>query len=211
MNACKGGLDGPIVVTLPAPTTTLPGKSRFQCVDHLRLGRPLLKQKTRSWNHRHGYDRVNDDKDVPIIEAKMTDEPGEDPFAKRQTEKKQRTQSIQKKVGKHELESVAGMAATSTASGGKFDKKLPGETLKHPGKFRKEKEWALWMREQTDKVLNKLFSKHSHEIFDVNKTTAPSGLQIEAMATQMLKVSPILSFVSALVIPCISSVIGYLG
>ncbi|RZC92914.1 hypothetical protein C5167_007238 [Papaver somniferum] len=42
-------------------------------------------------------------------------------------------------------------------------------------------------------------------------TMALSGLQIEEMATQMLKVSPILSFFSALVIPCIFSVIGYLG
>lgn len=41
-------------------------------------------------------------------------------------------------MGKHELENVAGMAANSTASGGKFDKKLPGEkAAKHPGKHRK--------------------------------------------------------------------------
>ena len=43
-----------------------------------------------------------------------------------------------KKASKQELESVAGMAATSTASIGKFDKKLPGEKpAKHPGKYRK--------------------------------------------------------------------------
>lgn len=43
-----------------------------------------------------------------------------------------------KKANKHELESVAGLAATATASVGKFDKKLPGEKpAKHHGKFRK--------------------------------------------------------------------------
>lgn len=48
------------------------------------------------------------------------------------------TQTAPKKASKHELENVAGMAATSTASGGKFDKKLAGEKPpKHPGKFRK--------------------------------------------------------------------------
>lgn len=43
-----------------------------------------------------------------------------------------------KKASKEELENVAGMAATATASGGKFDKKLPGEKApKHAGKYRK--------------------------------------------------------------------------
>lgn len=48
------------------------------------------------------------------------------------------TKSIPKKVSKDELQNVAGMAATATASGGKFDKKLPGEKPpKHEKKFRK--------------------------------------------------------------------------
>lgn len=43
-----------------------------------------------------------------------------------------------KKLNKTELEEVAGAAATSTASIGKFDKKLPGEKpLKNKGKHRK--------------------------------------------------------------------------
>jgi len=37
------------------------------------------------------------------------------------------TKAQPKKIGKDELGDVAGLAATSTASGGKFDKKLPGE------------------------------------------------------------------------------------
>jgi hypothetical protein len=30
-------------------------------------------EQTQSWKRTHGYDRVNDDKDIPIIEAKLTD------------------------------------------------------------------------------------------------------------------------------------------
>ena len=46
--------------------------------------------------------------------------------------------AVPKKVSKDELGNIAGMAATSTASGGKFDKKLQGEKpAKHKGKYRK--------------------------------------------------------------------------
>ncbi|PWA86697.1 Ribosomal biogenesis regulatory protein [Artemisia annua] len=37
------------------------------------------------------------------------------------------TQTTQRKVSKYELQNVAVMATTSTASGGKFDKSLAGE------------------------------------------------------------------------------------
>lgn len=48
------------------------------------------------------------------------------------------TQAAPKKISKDELGNVAGMAATATASGGKFDKKLAGEKpLKHDKKYRK--------------------------------------------------------------------------
>jgi regulator of ribosome biosynthesis len=44
----------------------------------------------------------------------------------------------QKKSRKEDLENVAGMASTATASIGKFDEKLPGEKpAKHQGKHRK--------------------------------------------------------------------------
>ncbi|KAI3992826.1 hypothetical protein MKX01_012778 [Papaver californicum] len=48
-------------------------------------------------------------------------------------------------------------------------------------------------------------------VYALLNTIVPSGLQLAAVAAQMMKVSPILSLVSALVIPCISIVIGYLG
>ncbi|XP_042496443.1 ribosome biogenesis regulatory protein homolog [Macadamia integrifolia] len=228
--------DGPIV-QLPPPTTRLPREK------HLPKPQPLTKwelfakmkgikkhkkdkivfdEQTGTWKRRHGYDRVDDDKDVPIIEAKMTDEPGEDPFAKRRVEKKNRvekqeknrlgnlkkaakvgalpshiqlaatalpitgTQSAPKKVSKDELENVAGMAATATASGGKFDKKLPGEkSAKHPGKYRKflpvveGSGMGSQEKQQTEKVLNKLIAKHSHEILDVDKAVTMFNVRKE--------------------------------
>ncbi|XP_059635084.1 ribosome biogenesis regulatory protein homolog [Cornus florida] len=142
----------------------------------------------------------------------MTDEPGEDPFANRRAEKKQRvekqekhrlhnlkqaakvgalpshvqlaatalpitgTQAEPRKVSKDELQNVAGMTATATASGGKFDKKLPGEKPpKHEKKYRKflPVVEGLGMgsleKQQTEKVLNKLISKNSHYILNVEK------------------------------------------
>jgi regulator of ribosome biosynthesis len=45
---------------------------------------------------------------------------------------------LPKKSRKEDLESVVGMASSATASGGKFDEKLPGEKPpKHSGKHRK--------------------------------------------------------------------------
>ncbi|KAL6992868.1 hypothetical protein U1Q18_010988 [Sarracenia purpurea var. burkii] len=220
------GSDGPIVA-LPPPTTRLPREkplpkkkpptkweqfAKRKGIVKRKKDKIVYDDQTATWKRRHGYDRVNDDKDVPIIEAKTTDEPGEDPFAKRQVEKNLRvekqqknrlqnlkqaskigalpshiqlaatalpitgTQAAPRKASKKELENVAGMAATSTASGGKFDKKLAGEKpLKHEGKYRKflpvaeGKGMGSLEREQTEKVLSKLMSKNSHEMLDVEK------------------------------------------
>ncbi|KAF6153307.1 hypothetical protein GIB67_003497 [Kingdonia uniflora] len=218
--------DGPLV-RLPAPTTKLPREKHIprampstkweefaakKGIKNRKRDKQVYDEQTGKWKPRFGYDRVNDDNDVPIIEAKESDVPGEDPFAKRQAEKKQRvkkqensrlenlkkaakagalpshvqlaatslpitgTQDAPKKASKNELEKVAGMVATSTASGGKFDKKLAGEKpAKHSGKFRKffpvvqGSGMGLEERQQTDKVLSKLISKHSHEILNVDR------------------------------------------
>ncbi|PSR95531.1 Ribosome biogenesis regulatory protein [Actinidia chinensis var. chinensis] len=218
--------DGPIV-TLPPPTTRLPREkplpkkkppttwelfAKKKGIVQRKKDKLVYDEQTGTWKRRHGYDRVNDDKDVPIIEAKLTDEPGEDPFAKRRAEKKQRvekqeknrfhnlkqaakvgalpshiqlaatslpitgTQAAPRKASKNELANVAGMAATSTASGGKFDKKLAGEKPpKHEGKYRKYlpvvegSGMGSLEKQQTEKVLSKLISKNSHEILNVEK------------------------------------------
>ncbi|GJM99582.1 hypothetical protein PR202_ga16700 [Eleusine coracana subsp. coracana] len=227
--------DGPIV-RLPPPATRLPREKHCQWSRSLReaasrgeMGAGKLRgitkhkknkrewdEQTKSWKRTYGYDRVNDDRDIPIIEAKATDEPGVDPFAQRTEEKKKRVEKQEKnrlenlkraaKVGalpshiqlaakalpitgtkadlpkksrKEDLESVAGMASTATASGGKFDEKLPGEkSPKHPGKHRKflpvveGKGIGSQEKQQYDKVLNSLLSKHSEDQLDVGKASS---------------------------------------
>jgi regulator of ribosome biosynthesis len=48
------------------------------------------------WRRRHGYKRVNDENDIPIIEAKASDEPGVDPFLKLRADKKERVAKQEK-------------------------------------------------------------------------------------------------------------------
>ncbi|KAL8129580.1 hypothetical protein V2J09_018735 [Rumex salicifolius] len=229
--------DGPII-KLPPPTTRLPREKHLprpkpptkweafaqkKGISNQKREKRVWDQQTHSWKRRFGYDRVNDDKDVPIIEAKMTDEPGVDPFAKRREEKKDRvakqernrvknlkealkvgalpshiqlaatslpitgTQAAPKRLSKTELAEVAGTAAMSTASGGKFDKKLPGEKpQKSKGKHRKflpvaeGKGMGSLEKQQTEKILNKLISKNSHEIVDVKKAVNKLKVQTES-------------------------------
>ncbi|KAF3581659.1 hypothetical protein DY000_02029108 [Brassica cretica] len=159
----------------------------------------VYDETTDQFKRRHGYDRVNDDNDIPIIEAKASDEPGEDPFAKRLDDKKKRvgkqeknrlqnlktaakagalpshvqlavtalpisgTKTRPQKIGKEALGDVAGLAATSTASGGKFDKKLPGE--KPPKKQGKHHKYLpvvprYGMVDEEKEQTNKLGDKH---------------------------------------------------
>ncbi|CAI0629189.1 unnamed protein product [Linum tenue] len=222
-------IEGPLV-KLPKPTTRLPREkhlprpkpptkwemfAKSKGIQKRKKNKVLWDEQTDSWKRSYGYDRVNDDADVPIIEAKMTDEPGSDPFAKRKEEKKKRvekteknrlqnlkqaakvgalpshvqlaatalpitgTQAAPKKITKDELGNVAGLAATATASGGKFDKKVAGEkAVKHQGKHRKFLPAAEGSgmgnreKEQTDKVLSKLMARNSHEILNVGKAVS---------------------------------------
>ncbi|XP_022767058.1 ABC transporter B family member 29, chloroplastic isoform X2 [Durio zibethinus] len=48
-------------------------------------------------------------------------------------------------------------------------------------------------------------------VFALLNTIVPSSLQLFAMATQMLVISPSLSLISAMVVPCMAFVIAYLG
>ncbi|KAH0882669.1 hypothetical protein HID58_058765 [Brassica napus] len=148
---------------LPKPPTKWEEFALKKGIQKRKKDKIVYDETTDQFKRRHGYDRVNDDNDIPIIEAKASDEPGEDPFAKRLDDKKKRvgkqeknrlqnlktaakagalpshvqlavtalpisgTKTRPQKIGKEPLGDVAGLAATSTASGGKFDKKLPGE------------------------------------------------------------------------------------
>ncbi|XP_042418249.1 ribosome biogenesis regulatory protein homolog [Zingiber officinale] len=229
--------DGPIV-HLPQPTTKLPREKHFpkpkpptkwelfakmKGITKRKKGKRAFDEQTGTWKRTHGYDRINDDKDIPIIEAKLSDEPGEDPLGKRKDEKKKRIEKQKKnqlqnlkqaakagalpshvqfaatalpitgtradlptKSSKEELENVAGMAATATASGGKFDWKLPGEKpLKHTGKHRKflpvveGKGMSSQEQKQTAKILEQLMAKSSNNILDVNKAVTVFNVKKE--------------------------------
>ncbi|CAN6456389.1 unnamed protein product [Victoria cruziana] len=219
-------LDGPLV-QLPPATTKLPREKHIprakpptkwelfaqkKGISKRKKSKLVLDAQTRQWKRRYGYDRAGDDKNIPIIEAKESDEPGVDPFHKRKAEKKKRIEKQEKnrlqnlkqaaKVGalpstvqlaaralpitgtkepprkftKVELEDTAGLAGTATASGGKFDKKLPGEKpAKHSGKHRKflpvveGSGIGAKEKQQSDKILKKLLEKSSHDILNVDK------------------------------------------
>ncbi|KAJ8750607.1 hypothetical protein K2173_015781 [Erythroxylum novogranatense] len=229
-------INGPIV-KLPPPTTKLPREkhlpkpkpptkweqfAKAKGIKKRKKDKIVWDEQTGAWKRRHGYDRVNDDEDVPIIEAKITDVPGEDPFAKRREEKKKRvekqeknrlsnlkqaakvgalpshvqlaatalpitgTQAVPEKVTKDELGNVAGLASTATASGGKFDKKLPGEKpAKKRGKHRKFLPVVEGSgiggqeKEQTENVLRKIMSKNSHEMLNIDKAVSVYNVKKE--------------------------------
>ncbi|PNY01404.1 ribosome biogenesis regulatory family protein [Trifolium pratense] len=232
-------IDGPLV-KLPPPTTKLPREKHMprprpptkweefakkKGIINRKKDKIVFDEQSETWKRRHGYDRANDEEAIPIIEAKPTDDPDEDPFAKRRENKKGRvdkqeknrvqnlrnaakfgdlpshvqlaatslpitgTQAVQKKVTKDELGNVAGIASTATASGGKFDKKLPGEKPpKHKGKFRKfppvapaadGKATGPTEREQAEKILNKILSKNNHDILNVKKAVTVTNVKKE--------------------------------
>ncbi|KAJ1422672.1 Ribosomal biogenesis regulatory protein [Sesbania bispinosa] len=229
-------VDGPLV-KLPPPLTRLPREKHLpkpkpptkwelfakkKGIQKRKKDKIVYDEQSGTWKRRFGYDRANDEDAVPIIEAKPTDDPEEDPFAKRKENKKKRvekqeknrlqnlkeaakfgalpshvqlaatalpitgTQAAPKKVTKDELGSVAGIAATATASGGKFDKKLRGEKpAQHKGKYRKflpvveGKGMGSQEREQTEKILNKIISKNSHDILNVDKAVTMHNVKKE--------------------------------
>ncbi|GFP91722.1 probable choline kinase 1 [Phtheirospermum japonicum] len=117
---------------------------------------------------------INDDNDIPIIEAKASDEPGTDPFAERRKEKKI-------KVDKQEKNRHIQLAATS----------LPiTETLENPKKFLPTVEgsgMSAMERQQTEKILNKLISKNSHEILNVEKAVKTNGFPENTLPEELLK------------------------
>ncbi|KAK7330124.1 hypothetical protein VNO77_24310 [Canavalia gladiata] len=229
-------VDGPLV-RLPAPVTKLPREKHLpkpkpptkwesfakkKGIQNRKKDKIVYDEQSGTWKRRYGYDRANNEDAIPIIEAKETDDPEEDPFAKRKENKKKRvekqeknrlqnlkgaakfgalpshiqlaatalpitgTQAAPKKVTKDELGNVAGIAASATASGGKFDKKFPGEKpAQHKGKYRKflpvveGAGMGSQEREQTQKILNKIISKNSHDILNVEKAVTMHNVKKE--------------------------------
>ncbi|CAD7701328.1 unnamed protein product [Ostreobium quekettii] len=167
------------IVTLPDPIAAIPREKplptarpetrweRFakrKGIKKRKKEKRVWDEEVGEWRRRYGYKRVGDARDVAVLDAKPTDEVGEDPFTKMDEAKKERVRKQEKRMvaniksaakagyvpnsvklsaklpeyGKghpmdrkqhlSEVKSAADQAGVSTASMGKFDKPLPGET-----------------------------------------------------------------------------------
>jgi len=114
-------------VELPKPKTLLP---RFKPIpqpkpltrwEKFAKEKGIVKRKREKYTfdehagefkRRYGYDRVNDINDVAIIEAKLTDKPGEDPFSRHKKDKRER-------VRKQEERRLANLKNAAKAGGKK--------------------------------------------------------------------------------------------
>lgn len=215
------------LVDLPPPATSLPREKppprarlstkweRFaqeKGIQKRKRDKFVYDEGADDWKPRYGYKRINDIKDVPIVEAKASDVAGEDPFTRLAADKKARvrlnakqqvanmkqaakaarnnTQSALSQLtvssaslplsgrppprpSKVAVSHVSALAAGSTASLGKFDRKLEGEKrAKSVGKHRK----FLPVVESGGResavvrgVVDKLIARNQTDIVDVNK------------------------------------------
>lgn len=151
--------EGPLV-QLPTPTTPIPREKPFpkskpptkwevfaqsKGIKKRKRSKHLYDEQSGEWKRRHGYDRAGDENDIPIIDAKPSDEPGEDPFSRKKTEKKARVQKNEKsqlenlkkaaKVGA--LPSTVQLAATSLPITGtkEISKRVGKDDLGHAASF----------------------------------------------------------------------------
>ncbi|CAM6084834.1 unnamed protein product [Calypogeia fissa] len=228
------------LVTLPPPISRLPREKPLPTPrvptkwEQFAQKKGIVKRKrsklefdeaTDEWRRRHGYKRVRDDNDIPVLPAKESDVLGEDPFAKRKEEKKQRvakqeknqlanlkqaaklggkgalpstlqlaatslpitgSKTPSKRLNKDEIGFAAGLASASTASIGKFDKKLPGEKpAKHAGKHRKflpvveGKGSQSQEKQQLNNVMSKVLAANNHDILNVSKAVSMYNVEEE--------------------------------
>eukprot|EP01102_Stenamoeba_stenopodia_P008761 TRINITY_DN2557_c0_g1_i2.p1 TRINITY_DN2557_c0_g1~~TRINITY_DN2557_c0_g1_i2.p1 ORF type:complete len:289 (+),score=86.50 TRINITY_DN2557_c0_g1_i2:162-1028(+) len=162
-----------VLAMLPAPSTPLPREkplpkpkapTRWEL---FRQAKGIAKRKkerlvwdevTQEWKPRYGYNRANNEADDWVIEAKPGDNPHDDPFEKRDQEKRDRVAKQKKNELKNratsekkEMKSLPGVVSinnaveridkedyskaidqtrTATASIGKFTPTLPGEKVK---------------------------------------------------------------------------------
>ncbi|KAL2650919.1 hypothetical protein R1flu_019047 [Riccia fluitans] len=233
------------IVTLPPPSTRLPREkpipkprpptkweqfAQKKGITKRKRSKLEYDDQTDEWRRRHGYKRVNDESEIPWVEAKDTDVPGEDPFEKLKADKKARvakqeknqlsnlkaaakkggkgalpstlqlaatslpltgSKTPSKRLNKDEIGFAAGLASTATASGGKFDKKLPGEKpSKQSGKYRKflpvveGKGGSNKEKEQLGNVLSKVLARHNHDILDVGKAVSKYNVEEESKRAQ---------------------------
>ncbi|CAI5505325.1 unnamed protein product [Closterium sp. Naga37s-1] len=218
------------LIDLPPPITPLPREkppprsqgltkwerfAREKGIQKRKRSKFVFEESSGEWKPRYGYKRANDIKDIPILEAKSSDVPGEDPFAKLKADKKARVKANERqrmgnlkasakqlrpdalsnlavssaslplsgrgpagpRASKAAVGAVASLAAGSTASGGKFDRRLEGEKrAKKVGKHRKflpvAARGAEGEREgkMISSVVDRVVSRHATDVMDVNKS-----------------------------------------
>ncbi len=146
------------IVALPSPTTKLPRakpipKPRPPTRWEQFAAKKGIQKRKRSklewddtageWRRRHGYKRVNDPNDVPVIEASSKDQVGDDPFTAGMHEKKER-------IAKQEKRRLANLKAAAKAAGTealpptlKLAASLPQHGKGRPVK-RKELKYDVW-------------------------------------------------------------------
>ncbi|GIL88312.1 hypothetical protein Vretifemale_16225, partial [Volvox reticuliferus] len=179
----------------------------------------VYDETTGEWRRRHGYKRANDDNDIPIIEAKATDKPGEDPFAVLAAEKRERVKtnraaqlanlkqaakkagpgvlpaslrlaatlpseggkvgkgvgkSLRRKELKDDIKTASRLAGISTASIGKFDKRLAGEKPGERAPLGKRRHFTSVTdtkaeRSKIGSIAEKLLKERSDDILDIRK------------------------------------------
>lgn len=218
------------IAMLPPPVTVLPRekpipKPRPPTKWEIFAQRKGIQKTKRSklewdetageWRRRHGYKRVNDESEIPVIEARPDEETGtEDPFTRMRREKKERTkkqeasqlanlkaaakaggkaalpatlklaavlpdhgrgQPTKRKELKGEIKNTVRQVATSTASLGKFDRRVAGEDMKdrQHGAGKKRKFMSLTStkeeREAQGKLVDHILRKNADDIVDIGR------------------------------------------
>eukprot|EP00197_Chlamydomonas_leiostraca_P004525 CAMPEP_0202860350 /NCGR_PEP_ID=MMETSP1391-20130828/2092_1 /ASSEMBLY_ACC=CAM_ASM_000867 /TAXON_ID=1034604 /ORGANISM="Chlamydomonas leiostraca, Strain SAG 11-49" /LENGTH=339 /DNA_ID=CAMNT_0049539505 /DNA_START=64 /DNA_END=1079 /DNA_ORIENTATION=- len=227
-------ITGGRLAQLPFPTTVLPRQRPLPKMKELTRWQKFAQKKgivkkkrskmewdetNQEWRRRHGYKRVNDDADVPIIEASAGDKPGEDPFARLAREKRERVSRNKKsqlenakvaaksgalpatlklaavltdsgqvsKAGgaravpkgkrkelKEEIKLASRLSGVSTASMGKFDRKLKGEKPGERAPLGKRRQFAAVTdtageRAKMGGLADRFIRERADDILDVKK------------------------------------------
>jgi regulator of ribosome biosynthesis len=136
-------------VPKPKPPTRWEKFAKEKGIQKKKKERMVYDDQAKEWRPNWGYKRANEDH-TPILEAAKGDDGSENPFEKKLNDKKERIKkqknqekrNIEEAGGKHHLpvsgnpsgketkaqaKAALALAQKSTASVGKFDKKLKGE------------------------------------------------------------------------------------
>ncbi|KAL3700703.1 hypothetical protein R1sor_018725 [Riccia sorocarpa] len=169
------------IVTLPPPSTRLPREkpipkprpptkwevfAQKKGITKRKRSKLEYDEQTDEWRRRHGYKRVNDENEIPWIDAKDTDAPGEDPFEKLKVDR----QSWVARKSRKKVHSSIRKQLREKGGKGAFPF-LP--VVEGRGASNKE-------REQLGNVLSKILARHDHDILDVGKAVSKYNVEEES-------------------------------